>query len=108
MAIGRDASANVSITQQSQRGRGADFDALFDGLKRIVYEQDPQQIDKVEALQEQVALGAGADDEEVAGLIHEIVKEVPDAKKAIKKLFARSEVSRSAGPATQFALKIMY
>lgn len=103
VAIGRGASAKVSTTQQSQDAY-VDYDAMFERLEKIVKEQDPSLLGKMNDLQSQVALGAGANDKVVAGLIDDLTKELPDTKTAILVLFHNPDVSIAAGDLTQFVL----
>ena len=103
MAIGHDASAHVSTTQQSERA--VDYEELFAGLQELVAEEAPTLSGKVDDLKAQVALGRGADDEEVADLIQVIVEEAPGTKMDVLFLFIHPEVSVNAGPVTLYKLK---
>ena len=101
MAIGRGASANVSI---QRGGGGAQLAPLFAPLQSLVAGQSPETAGKVNALKSQVEMGSGADDNTVANLIQDIADAVPASKGTIVALFANPEASMAAGNNSKFVL----
>ena len=107
IAIGRGASANVSIQQGIS---GEELAKLFAPLTQQVTQAAPPEkkeevVAKVKALEKETAKGEEADDEAVADLVQDIVDIVPEAVETITGLFTNSIISRSAGAATKFVLK---
>ncbi len=101
VAIGRGASASVSI---QQGGSGAQLAPLFAPLQSLVAGQAPEMAGKVNALKTQVEMGTGADDTTIANLIQDIVDAVPESKGTIVALFANPAVSMAAGNNSKFVL----
>lgn len=99
MVLGRDGMLMAQRTE-----RTANYDAFFTRLQRIADKHDPGLAGLVDDLKAQVVLGTGADDQEVATLIADIVKEAPSTKTAILDLFLRPEVIIAAGDTTRFVL----
>lgn len=100
IAIGSGASASVTSAQAAERA----LTILFAPLQTVVALEDPALVGKVDALREQVALGAGADDNQVAGLIQDLADGAPGTKATIAAIFTRPEAGAAVGPATKFVL----
>lgn len=102
IAIGRGASANVSI----QEGMSDEaLTTLFVPLLQQVAQQEPTAVSKVHTLKDEVAKGEEANDEKIADLITEVADAVPTAVETIVSIFANSVVAKAAGAATQYILK---
>ena len=102
IAIGRGASANVSIQQGLS---GSELNQLFEPLLQSVAQQDPTAVAQVQALKAEVDKGEEADDEKMADLISIIADAAPAAVEGILKLFTNSIIAETAGGATNYILK---
>jgi hypothetical protein len=102
IAIGRGASANVSIQQGLT---GNELNHLFAPLLQTVAQQNPAVVSKVQELKEEAGKGEGADDEKMADLIDAIAGAAPTAVEGIVNLFTNSIIAKSAGAATNYILK---
>lgn len=103
VVIGRGSSQVVTKIEQGG-GSDAKLDALFSPLAALAAAQDPALTGKVNELKAQVSLGSSADDDAVANLIFDITGAAPDTKATIVALFSLPQVSKAAGPATNFVL----
>jgi hypothetical protein len=101
LAIGRQASATVTTYYNLV---DSPLDIPFATLQTLVDQQAPALSPKVNALKEQVALGSGADDSQVAGLVQDLAEGVPASRATFKSLFDTPAASAAIGPATKFVL----
>jgi len=102
VAIGRGASASVQIQQGVS---GQELENLFAPLMTQVAQQNETAVAQVQALQEEVARGEGADDEKVADLITTIAEAAPAVVETIVGLFSNTVAAKAAGGATKYVLK---
>jgi hypothetical protein len=104
IAFGRGSQATVTTSHYSQGG-GDNLTAVFAPLQHQIDQQAPTLSPKVNALKEQIALGSGADDRLVAGLVQDLVDGDSAVKSLLVTLFNNSEVSKTVGPRTEFVLE---
>jgi len=104
IAIGRGASASVSINPSP-----ADLEPLFAGLLDVARSApEPARTEATataEALKDEAAKGADADDEKLATLVEKLVGLVPGAVSAVASAFGSPLLAGLAGPVTSFVLK---
>jgi hypothetical protein len=104
VAIGRGASGTVTTTTVVTGG-GTSGESLMGKLQALVDREASALAGKVAELQSQVARGAAADDNTVAGLIDDLVRGVPGASGLLNALMNSPEARAAAeGPATRFVL----
>ena len=104
IAVGPNARASV------RQGVSADdLDRLMLPVRMAIQSapaaQRQEAAQKVEALQNELAQGDKADDEQVATLVEEVAQLAPDAVQSLVGLFAPEALGRLAGGVTRFVLK---
>ncbi|MFN2210185.1 MAG: caspase family protein [Candidatus Promineifilaceae bacterium] len=95
----------IGIQAKAPEDAYVDYNALFAPLAAQINNLGSGIDEKLNELKAQVMLGPGADDEIVAGLIDDLVREAPAAKGAVLNLFTRPEISVLAGPVARFVLQ---
>ena len=95
-----------TVTQSGVSGE--EVAGLFAALQAQLDAAEPEAreraLDKAEALRQEIDKGETADDGTLAGLIQDIVDEVPAAAKAIAALFVPAPVANIAGAITNHVL----
>jgi len=101
IAIGRNASASVSIEQGLS---ASELNQLFAPLLTTVAQQDQAAVAKVQALKTEVNKGEKADDAKMASLIDAIAEAAPTAVEGLVNLFTNSVIAKTTGAATKYVL----
>ncbi len=103
IAIGRGASANVSVNEGFS---GSELNTLFAPLVQAVAQNNTAVV-KVEDLKTEVAKGEEADDQKIAEIVTEIADAVPMVVETLTGLFTNTIIAKAVGGATKFALKMI-
>ena len=99
---GRDivVDTQISTSQLSQI-----FQPVTEAIRIAPSDKQPEAIEKLESLKQEVAKGNSADQTVITKLVDGIVDLVPSALKSLASAFATPLLTGVAGPVTQFLLK---
>lgn len=94
--------AEISSSELSQV-----FQPVMEAIRSASVEKQPEAVEKLEALKQEVIKGKHANHDLMRKLADEIVSLVPEALKSMAKAFGKPLLAGVSGPVTQFLLNKM-